>query len=251
MEAARVRMLCLPGVIMNWIRMHSLETIAISRSPYKERFGIPRQAGLVDARGSIIMQKGFDDPAMLAGLQEFSHIWVTFLFHANIEQGWKKKVRPPRLGSKQKVGVFASRSPFRPNFLGQSVLKLEEVHTDKPVHLTVSGLDLLDGTPIVDIKPYVAYSDAVPDAQSGFASQAPDHTQEVIFSEETKAILKTRPNAREDEQLIRQVLALDPRPAYKHKQKQQRRYGMLLGDYEVKWEVEGSTTLVVELNVQS
>lgn len=231
--------------------MKELEIIAIAESPYKERFGIPRQPGLVDAKGSIIMQKGFQDPAMLAGLEEFSHIWVTFLFHANMEEGWNKKVRPPRLGSKQKVGVFASRSPYRPNSLGQSVLKLEAVHTDKPVHLKVSGLDLLDGTPIVDIKPYVSYSDSVPDAQSGFAPHAPEHTQEIIFSEETRAILKTRTNAKADEELIRQVLALDPRPAYKHKQKQQRRYGMLLGDYEVKWEVEGNRTLVVELNVQS
>jgi tRNA-Thr(GGU) m(6)t(6)A37 methyltransferase TsaA len=231
--------------------MTSLSTIAIVQSPYKERFGIPRQPGLVNAQGALIMQADYDDPIMLDGLQDFSHIWVTFLFHANIEQGWKKKVRPPRLGGKKQVGVFASRSPHRPNFLGLSVLKLEAVQTEKPVQLKVSGLDLLDGTPIVDIKPYVAYVDAIDNANSGYARHAPSPAQEVIFTDKVLAVLNNRPDAETDKQLIHDVLAQDPRPAYKTKRLTKRDFGMLLADDEVKWRVEGGTTYVTELKIMS
>lgn len=223
--------------------------IAIVRSPFKERFGIPRQPGLVDAHGSLIMQPGFDDPIMLEGLSEFSHIWVTFLFHGNTDQGWKKKVRPPRLGGKKQVGVLASRSPHRPNFLGLSVLKLESVQAKKPVLLNVSGLDLLDGTPIIDIKPYIAYSDSIPDAHCGFANDAPLAHHEVVFSAEALNLLKTQPDHEADEKLIRQVLALDPRPAYKTRRISDRLFGMLLGKYEVKWQVENEIAQVIELNL--
>jgi tRNA-Thr(GGU) m(6)t(6)A37 methyltransferase TsaA len=226
-----------------------IEPIAIVSSPFKERFGIPRQPGLVNAHGSIIMQPGYDDPIMLDGLEAFSHIWVTFRFHANIEQGWKKKVRPPRLGGKKQVGVLASRSPHRPNFLGLSVLKLETVQTNKPVQIKVSGLDLLDGTPIIDIKPYIAYVDAVDNADSGFANTAPLPNQEVVFSEEVMKILNTRPNKTADERLIREVLSQDPRPAYKTRRVTDRAFGMLLDDYEVKWHVDDNVTHVVELNI--
>ncbi|TNF98472.1 MAG: tRNA (N6-threonylcarbamoyladenosine(37)-N6)-methyltransferase TrmO [Gammaproteobacteria bacterium] len=230
--------------------MTDLETIATVQSPFKERFGIPRQPGLVSAHGSLLMQPGFDDPVMFDGLDEFSHIWVTFVFHASADQGWKAKVRPPRLGGKRQVGVFASRSPHRPNFLGLSLLKLEGVQTTKPVHLKVSGLDLLDGTPIIDIKPYVAYSDAVPDARSGFAAQIPAPTQTVVFSDNVRSVLNTRPNAEADEQLIRQVLSLDPRPAYKKRRITERLFGVLLDDFEMKWRVDGDVTEVVELNLK-
>jgi tRNA-Thr(GGU) m(6)t(6)A37 methyltransferase TsaA len=231
--------------------MHPIEPIAIVNSPYKERFGIPRQPGLVNAKGSIIMQPGYDDPIMLDGLQDFSHIWVTFQFHANIDQGWKKKVRPPRLGGKKQVGVFASRSPHRPNFLGLSVLKLDSIQTSRPIQLKVSGIDLLDGTPVLDIKPYIAYVDAVPEANSSFASETPKPKQEVIFSKEVLAILASRPNADEDTQFIHDVLAQDPRPAYKTNRLTERNFGMLLGDYEVKWRVQDNITHVVELYITS
>lgn len=229
--------------------MYTIEPIAIVSSPYKERFGIPRQPGLVNAKGSIILQPGYDDPIMLDGLQDFTHIWVTFQFHANIEQGWKKKVRPPRLGGKKQVGVFASRSPHRPNFLGLSVVKLEDIQTSKPVQLHVSGIDLLDGTPVYDIKPYVAYVDAIAGTNSGFANTVPAPLQKVIFSEEVLAILNNRPDHEEDRKLIHDVLAQDPRPAYKTTRVTERNFGMLLGDYEVKWRVEGNTTHVVELYI--
>jgi tRNA-Thr(GGU) m(6)t(6)A37 methyltransferase TsaA len=226
-----------------------IEPIAIVRSPYKQRFGIPRQPGLVNARGSVLMLPGFDDPVMLDGLQEFSHIWITFAFHANQQQGWKKKVKPPRLGGRKQVGVFASRSPYRPNFIGLSVLKLEAVHTSKPVSLSVSGIDLLNDTPVFDIKPYVAYSDSISDARCGFAQAAPETVQNVNFSDEVLALLASRPRGEEDRQLIHDVLAHDPRPAYKTTRVTERNFGMLLGDYEVKWKVEGRTTKVVELKI--
>lgn len=197
------------------------------------------------------MQAGYDDAIMLDGLQDFSHIWVTFQFHANIDQGWKKKVRPPRLGGKKQVGVFASRSPHRPNFLGLSVLKLEDIQTKKPVQLHVCGIDLLDGTPVFDIKPYLAYVDAVPEANSGFADEIPLPLQQVIFTEEALKVLSNRPNREADKQLINDVLAQDPRPAYKTSRVTNRNFGMLLGDYEVKWRVEGNTTHVVELYTTS
>jgi hypothetical protein len=176
---------------------------------------------------------------------------VSFVFHASQEQGWKAKVRPPRLGGKRQVGVFASRSPHRPNFLGLSLLRLEAVHTTKPVHLEVSGLDLLDGTPVVDIKPYVAYTDAVVDARSGFASDWPAPTQQVIFSDSVLEVLRARPDPAADEQLIRQVLSLDPRPAYKKRRTTERLFGMLLDDYEIKWRVEGDVTTVEKMNFPS
>lgn len=195
------------------------------------------------------MLPGFDDPVMLDGLQNFSHVWITFAFHGSLQQGWKKKVKPPRLGGRKQVGVFASRSPHRPNFLGLSVLKLEAVHTSKPVSLSVSGIDLLDDTPVFDIKPYVAYSDSIANARSGFAQAAPETVQNVIFSDEALAVLATRPKGKEDQQLIHDVLAQDPRPAYKTTRVTGRSFGMLLGDYEVQWNVEGQTTRVVELKI--
>ncbi len=226
-----------------------IKPIAIVRSPYKQRFGIPRQPGLVNAKGSVVMLPGFDDPVMLDGLQEFSHVWITFAFHANLQQGWKKKVKPPRLGGRKQVGVFASRSPHRPNFLGLSVLKLEAIHTSKPVSLSVSGIDLLDDTPVFDIKPYVAYSDSIGSARSGFAQAAPETVQNVTFSDEVLTLLSTRLNGEEDRQLIHDVLAQDPRPAYKTTRVTERNFGMLLGDYEIKWKIEGQTTEVVELKI--
>ena len=227
----------------------NLEPIAHLQSPFKQRFGIPRQPGLVNAKGTIIFQPGFDDPVMLDGLEAFSHIWVSFIFHANIEQGWKKKVKPPRLGGKKQVGVFASRSPHRPNFLGLSVLKLDEIQTSKPVSLRVSGLDILDQTPIIDIKPYVAYSDSIADASSSYASNAPIPMQQVTFDNAVISELMTNPDGLEFKQLIEDVLAQDPRPAYKTSRFTERDFGMVLGDYEVKWRVEDNMTRVVALNM--
>ena len=226
-----------------------IEPIAIVRSPYKQRFGIPRQPGLVDARGTIEMLPKYNDPAMLDGLGDFSHIWVSFLFHGNIDQGWKKKVKPPRLGGKKQVGVFASRSPHRPNFIGLSALRLLKVKTTQPPQLLVSGIDLLDATPVIDIKPYVAYSDSIEDATCGYAQAVPPLSQQVIFTDAAQAVMASRPDKDYELKLIHDVLAQDPRPPYKSSRTTERNFGMRLGDFEIQWQVENNTTFVVAINL--
>lgn len=229
--------------------MYKLEVIATIESPFRQRFGIPRQPGLVDALGSICLKPGFDDPSMLDGLEGFSHLWVTFLFHANADQGWKAKVKPPRLGGRQQVGVYASRSPFRPNSLGLSALKIERIEKNKrPVRIHVSGLDLLDGTPVVDIKPYIEYTDSITGTLGGFAPEAPEKVQQVVFSDKSRVLLEQLDDSYINEELIRGVLELDPRPAYKKNKASERIYGMQLGEYEIKWQVEDILTTVVEIN---
>lgn len=230
--------------------MYSIETIATVESPFTDRFGIPRQPGLVDARGSLRLESGYDDPAMYDGLDGFSHLWVTFVFHANADQGWKPRVKPPRLGGRKQTGVYASRSPFRPNFLGLSVLKIDGMErTGKVSRIHVSGLDLLDGTPVVDIKPYVAYSDAISEAQSGFAPEPPEVVQSIEFVAQAEQVLASRKNGLEERRLIEQVLAYDPRPAYQHDKASAREHGMRLYDFEVKWQVAGTTTTVTGIHV--
>lgn len=228
--------------------MYQLEPIATIESPYRQRFGIPRQPGLVNAQGSIVLLPGYDDPDALDGLEDFSHLWVTFLFHANADQGWKPKVKPPRLGGRKQVGVYASRSPFRPNFLGLSVLKIEAIEKDvKPVRIRVSGLDLLDSTPVVDIKPYVEYTDAITGTRTGFAPEPPEITQQVVFSDKARQALSIRPSADQDMAFIHQLLELDPRPAYKKNKPGGCIHTMRLADYEVKWVVDGELTTVIDI----
>ncbi len=230
--------------------MYTLEKIAEVESPFTDRFGIPRQPGLVDAHGSLRLESGFDDPAMCDGLDGFSHLWVTFIFHANADQGWKPKVKPPRLGGKKQIGVYASRSPFRPNFLGLSALKIEGVERENKVsRIHVSGLDLLNGTPVVDIKPYVGYTDALTETRDGFAPEPPAVIQQVIFSPVAEQVLQSRPNGAEARQLIEQILSFDPRPAYQQGKPSSRQHGMRLYDFEVKWEVEGEQTMVTAIKV--
>lgn len=226
-----------------------LDSIAIVESPFKEKFGIPRQPGLVPAAEGILrMQSPYNQRSMLQGLEGFSHIWVSFIFHESLEKGWKEKVRPPRLGGNKEVGVFASRSPFRPNGLGLSVLQLVSIEDDDGgLALKVAGLDLLDKTPIVDIKPYVGYSDALLDTRSGFAPDAPLAVQEVVFSVQAQQALGGQLRADKTRLLIEQVLALDPRPAYKKSEDSDRVYGMRLDGLNVRWQVQGSKTTVVEL----
>ncbi len=172
-----------------------MRPIGYVHSCYREKFGIPRQPGLVtEAHGEVRLLPEFSQPDIVRGLEAFSHVWLVFQFHAIITAPWKPTVRPPRLGGNQRLGVFATRSMFRPNPLGLSVVKLEAVqHGASEIVLSVSGLDLLDGTPVLDIKPYLPYADCVEAATGGFASKAPEVRRCVEFSAlaEKQCILKS------------------------------------------------------------
>lgn len=216
----------------------SFQAVATIKSPFREKFAIPRQPGLATAaKGQVIFQAPYNHAEMVRGLEQFSHLWLLFIFHQTAEQGWKPLIRPPRLGGNKKLGVLASRSTFRPNPIGMSVVKLEKITTkQQQVILDVSGLDLLDQTPIVDIKPYIPYSDSLPDVQAGYAQQAPDHLLEVSFDDIALNQLKRHQQKYPELiMLIEQVLAQDPRPAYKKQQLDDKCYGMQLYDFNINW----------------
>jgi len=217
-----------------------LEPIGIMRSPYKEKFGIPRQPGLVDVETRLELLPGFDRPEMLEGLTGFSHLWLTFVFHACVDQGWRARVRPPRLGGNTRIGVYASRSPFRPNHLGLSVVELLGVEMGKPVSLRLRGADLLDGTPVLDIKPYVPYVDALPDARGGFAPQAPAALA-VRFGPAAQDAVADAPALRD---MISAVLAQDPRPAYQADDAE-RVYGMRLAAVNLRFRIDAGVVEVL------
>jgi tRNA-Thr(GGU) m(6)t(6)A37 methyltransferase TsaA len=215
----------------------TMEAIGTVHSCYKEKFAIPRQPGLVEAPATIELLPPYNDPQTVRGLEQFSHLWIIFIFHA-IEAGrWSPTVRPPRLGGNTRVGVFASRSTHRPNPVGLSVVALEGIDAEPGrVALTVRGADLLDGTPVVDIKPYIPYADSVAGAVGGFAPQAPQRMA-VLWSPEALAALPTGAEGEEMRRVIEEALAYDPRPAYRRGQEDGRRYGVHLFDFNVRWRV--------------
>jgi len=225
----------------------ALNYIGKVSSPYKEKFAIPRQPGLVSAaKGSITLLGDANTSDLVRGLEAFSHIWVIFIFHGTQEQGWKPLVRPPRLGGNTKIGALATRSTFRPNPLGMSVVKLDSIDVitnkdcpkkSKNVVLNISGLDLLDGTPVIDIKPYIPYSDALIDAQASYAQETPDKSIRVSFSDEAIASLQHLNKEQPDlEDFTRQILEQDPRPAYKQNKQDDKVYGMLIYDLNIQWQ---------------
>ena len=227
---------------------YSLQPIGLVHSPYKEKFGTPRQPGLVNAHCSIELLPPYNQMDALKGLEGFSHIWVSFIFHQAIRDQWQPTVRPPRLGGNEKVGVFASRSPFRPNNLGLSVVKLLSIdHQSEKLLLHVEGLDVIDGTPVVDIKPYIPYVDAIPAATEGFASGAPEKKLAVEFTQQAEQQLKDIENHEQFRQLIIDVLQLDPRPAYKQTQ-EQGEYGISLDSYNIRWSVNHLNVTVLEVS---
>jgi tRNA-Thr(GGU) m(6)t(6)A37 methyltransferase TsaA len=230
--------------------MH-LHPVAILRSPYKQKFAIPRQPGLVrEAIGELVFTPDCADPNSLRGIEGFSHLWLLFGFHETAAQGWSPTVTPPRLGGSSKVGVFASRSTFRPNPLGLSVVEFVDIVQDgKTLVLRVRGIDLLDGTPIYDIKPYLPWADTIADARGGYADSAPARLQ-VQFT--AAALQQLSPHlARHPglESFIRAVLAQDPRPAVHVRQSGNRHierdYAMFLYDLNIRWQVtEGICTVL-------
>lgn len=233
---------------------YTFKPVGIIHSCFKEKFAIPRQPGLVkEATATLTMLPPYNRVEALDGIDEFSHLWLSFVFHATFDHNqqaeWKPKVRPPRLGGNQSVGVFASRSMFRPNPIGLSVVELTGVdRTAATPVLHLKGVDLLDGTPVLDIKPYLSYVDAVPNARDGFAPDAPQKKLTVQLSEraqqECTALHDTYP---ELQQLIVHLLELDPRPAYQEKKTPRSEYGMNLYDLNIRWLVNGQNVQVLSI----
>ena len=221
-----------------------MEPIAHIRSDFSTKFGVPRQAGLVEAlRSSVVFEPAYRAPEAFRGLEGFSHLWLIWEFSQNRRQGWSPTVRPPRLGGNRRVGVFASRSPYRPNPIGLSCVRLERVELDGPEGpvLIVSGADLADGTPILDVKPYVPYADCRPEAAGGFAPAAPEERLRVDIPPE---LLERVPEDRREALLG--VLAQDPRPSYQDDP--ERVYGMAFAGLEVKFRVAGERLTVTEIS---
>ena len=221
---------------------HELKVIARIRSDFPEKFGIPRQSGLVpQLRAKIIFEPEFRNADALRGIEGFSHLWLIWQFSAAVRDTWSPTVRPPRLGGNERVGVFATRSPFRPNAVGLSCVRLEGVAREEGLGevLIVSGADLMDGTPIYDIKPYLPYADAHPEALGGFAP-APKETLAVDCPPELLAALPE-----EQREALLGVLAQDPRPQYQHDPA--RVYAMSFGGWDVKFRVRGERVEVLSL----
>ena len=217
-----------------------IEPIARIESDFADKFGIPRQAGLVDAlEARIVFEEKYRSSDALRGIEGFSHLWLIWQFSASVRADWSPTVRPPRLGGNERMGVFATRSPFRPNALGLSCVRLVRVEHDPKLGavLIVAGADLMDGTPIFDIKPYVAYADAHPDARCGFAGTPPAE----IAVEIPPALLARVPEGKRA--ALRGVLAGDPRPRYQHDAA--RVYAMDFAGLNIKFTVSDDDTLTV------
>ena len=218
-----------------------MRVIARIHSEFPEKFGIPRQSGLVPSlQARIVFEPEFRNPDALRGIEGFSHLWLIWEFSEAKRETWSPTVRPPRLGGNKRIGVFATRSPFRPNAIGLSCVRLEAVDPkDGPV-LVVSGADLLDGTPIFDIKPYLPYADAIPDAVGGFAPTAPQEKLTVLLPDN---LAEKFPGQKL--QALRELLALDPRPSYQDQPN--RVYGMRFGGYQIHFRVQESVLTVLSV----
>ena len=221
----------------------SIQAIARIRSDFPTKFGIPRQSGLVeDLRSTVVFEPEYRNPDALRGIEEFSYLWLIWQFSQAVRQGWSPTVRPPRLGGNTRMGVFATRSPFRPNNLGLSCVRLLGIeHTREygPV-LHVGGADLMDGTPIFDIKPYIPYADAHPEAAGGFTDTAGDFLLDVDFPAELLSLLPEDKRA-----AALGVLSHDPRPSYQHKPG--RVYGLNFAGFDIRFTVEENQLIVQEV----
>ncbi len=221
----------------------SLEIIARMHSDFPEKFGIPRQSGLVESlRSAIVFEPAYRSPEALRGITEFSHLWLIWQFSQAMRQDWSPTVRPPRLGGNTRMGVFATRSPFRPNHLGLSCVKLlgaEQTERWGTV-LYVGGADLMDGTPIFDIKPYIPYSDCRPDALGGFTDRVGEFLLTVDFP---APLLNRLPEDRREAALG--ILSHDPRPSYQHSP--ERVYGLAFAGFDIRFTVHGDTLRVLDV----
>ena len=220
-----------------------IKIIAHIKTDFPTKFGLPRQSGLVSSlRGRIVFEPEYRNADALRGLDGYSHIWLLWVFSEAVRENWSPTVRPPRLGGNKRVGVFASRSPFRPNPIGLSSVKIEGIELsspDGPV-IIVSGADLMDGTPILDIKPYLPFTDSHPEAAGGFAQFVKDYSLDVIMPESFPADFP--------EELIeglREVLSEDPRPSYQ--EDPDRVYGFNFAGFEVKFSVSENTLKVLDI----
>ena len=222
----------------------SMTPIAHIRSDFAEKFGVPRQSGLVEElEADIVFEPPYQNPDALRGLEDFSHIWLIWVFDRAIRDTWSPTVRPPRLGGNTRMGVFATRSPFRPNPLGLSSVRLEAIEHRPEVGpvLIVRGADLMDGTPIYDIKPYIPYADCHPDAAAGFTAQTQFHHLTMVCD----AGLWARVPA-DQQAALQGVLENDPRPSYQHDP--ERVYGMEFGGLEVHFKVDGEVLTVTGID---
>lgn len=220
-----------------------MKPIAHIRSDFSTKFGIPRQSGLVaELKGKIIFEPEYRNPEALRGLDHFSHIWLIWEFSASKRDKWSPTVRPPRLGGNIRMGVFATRSPFRPNPIGLSSVRLEKIEwqTDAGPVLHVTGADLMDGTPILDIKPYIAYSDCHMDATGGFTNNVANSRLEVMIPSEWLQMVSPA-----KQQALREVLANDPRPSYQDDSN--RIYGLAFAGLNVRFTVSDKVLTVVEV----
>ena len=228
--------------------MFGFAPIGVIRSCFREKFGIPRQPGLVPAaRATLELLPPYNQPAAVRGLEGFSHLWLVFVCHGVPAGRWQATVRPPRLGGNQRLGVFASRSPFRPNPIGLSAVKLDHIAVRQgQVALHLAGVDLLDGTPVLDIKPYLPYADRIMEATGGFAPEAPTAELTVDFSPPASAFCAAWSDG-DLRELITQILRQDPRPAYQRADPTPQRYGMKLYNLDVRWEMRDGRAQVTEI----
>lgn len=218
-----------------------IKPIARIKNDFDDKFGIPRQSGRVKTEGRIVFEKEYQNPDYIKGIEQFSHLWLIWEFSENINHKECATVRPPRLGGNIKIGVFASRAPFRPNNLGLSCVKL--VGFEKAVNgfeLIVEGADLMNGTPIYDIKPYIPYTDCINDAAGGFAEKHKEHALNVVISENLINRIPTK-----KQQMLLDILKDDPRPAYHHDN--DRIYGFSFSGFEIKFNVKNDTIFVTDI----
>lgn len=226
-----------------------MQAIATIATPFSQKFAIPRQGnGLSIAKGQIKFSPEIDVRQALDGIAAFSHLWLLFIFHENLEQGFKSKVRPPRLGGNKKIGVFATRSTFRPNAIGMSLVENLGLIDDK---LHVSGVDLLNNTPILDIKPYLPYADINIEAKAGYAHEKPHATLQVRLVDDVQSIIEKVSKQHTDYlPLLISVLEQDPRPAYKKNQTDPKMYHLALYNTDVHWQVLDAETEPGVLNTR-